>query len=201
MAVKINSVIENKEIVDIEKTYEYEEAECETLDELNAIYITVNDIKGVSDIERALYQYLENQGVRLMTSNEMFSTALINYPDYKSICLESYLLRENNSLERLFSLLHEIGHYLDNKFNHHGDSNEFNVWYGRNFENMELAAWAYGWRLLVALGGEHLKCQFMAEALKCLSTYTKSQKKALVGLQNMDTIVSHYENVCVKYYM
>ena len=197
MTVYVKSVVENSEVVNPTIDSYYLELQGQTLYELEATFLNVEDIENVSDIESKLYAYIQNQGLELLTSDLEYTTALINYPCYQAINLETDLLSEEKSDERLFSLAHELGHYLDVKFNHKGSAISFNEWYRENVHIMELVAWAYGWKVLEALGCTK-KSEFFVLAYKCLRTYTRSNKDALNGLKNMDKIVSNYEQKVKK---
>ena len=192
MTAYVKSVVENSEIVNPIIDSYYLELQGETLHELEATFLSIEDIENVSTIEHKLYAYINNQGLELLTSDLEYTTALINYPCYQAINLETNLLSEEKADERLFSLAHELGHYLDVKFNHNGNAMSFNEWYKDNTEIMELVAWAYGWKVLEALGCTK-KSEFLFLAYNCLHTYTGSYQKVLFGLKNIDKIVSNYE--------
>lgn len=199
MTAYVKSVLENKEIVTLEHDANYFGIHENVLDELEADLLSLEEIENVSNMEQKLYAYLKNQDVMLLSGNIEYTTALVNFPEYKAINLERYLLKREKSTERLFSLSHEIGHYLDMKFNHNGDAINFQSCYEVNCEVMELVAWAYGWKILEALGCT-LKGKFDRLAFECLSSYTKSKQKALYSLMNIEEIVSDYENKIKKEY-
>lgn len=191
----INSVVENKEVVSIERDNDYKFNKFLLKSELNASDLSLCDIENISDIEMKLYEYIENQGLELTSGNEEFTTSFISHPIYKGINIEGYLLKAEKSNERLFSLAHEIGHFLDLKFNHNNDADLFCMWYEENCIAMEVVAWKYGWKVLESLGCD-LKIDYVSLAVDCLSSYTESTEKAINMLMKSNDIVKEYENKC-----
>lgn len=199
MNAYVKSVVENNEVIKFDRNYFYKKARYDTCDVLEAESLNIEEIENISDLEHKLYEYMKNQDIELLTSEQKYTTSLVNYGFYKAINLETYLLKKDKALERLFSLSHEIGHFLDAKFNHYNDDIGFNNCYEKNMETMELVAWSYAWKVLEALGCTY-KYEFMALASECLDSYTENKTKTAYGLMNMDEIVKNYEEVTKKIY-
>lgn len=203
MKAYVNDVLNNEEVVTLVKTNEYFKHQLGTRSYMNAQPLIVENMEGESqllEMEKKLYSYLKNQDVELLISEPKYSTALVNYPDYKAICVELGLVEYDNCEERLCALSHELGHYLDVKFNHRGDAFRFNVVYNASEDNtntMELVAWIYGFEVLKALGYKNTKF-FVKQAVSCLSTYVGNVKKTGEMMKKSWDIVENYENECKK---
>lgn len=194
MTVYTNTIIENTEVVTLKKSDGYYQIRQDVLSEVNAYPITVNDISNVSFAEMKLYEYMFKQGFELIASDEECTTAIVNDIEYKAICLEGYLLDSKHSAERLFSIAHELGHYLDSKFNHENEI-EFSNFYENNMIACEVVAWKYALDILKAIGLEtsNILKPFKALAVNCLGSYTDDIKKAKYLIDHMEEITKVYE--------
>lgn len=203
MEAYVKEVLVNEESVSLAKTSDYVNHQKGTRIYMNAQPLPVDDMEGANDLlemESKIYAYLKKQDVELLASEPKYSTALVNYPDYKAICIEMALLGENEAEERLCALSHELGHYLDVKFNHRGDAFRFNVVYNGSSDNcvtMELVAWVYGLNVLKALGYTNTPF-FVNQMLNCLSTYVGNMERTAKICKNAIEIVSDYEEECKK---
>lgn len=190
----VKSVLENNELIELVKDDYYFELQENVFMEIEATFLDIEEIGNVSTMEHKIYAYLKKQGLELLKSEMKYTTALVNYPCYKAINLETSLLRKENANERLFSLAHELGHYLDVKFNHSNDALCFNIYYNDNMRVMEAVAWAYGWKVLEALGCT-LKDEYFKTACECLDTYIRNMDKTIKVLTHIDLVVEKYENM------
>ena len=192
MTAYVKSVIENTEVVNVLKDVEYMEAREEIFYDLEADVLSLEEIENMSHIEHKIYAYMERQGLELIASDQKYSTALVNHPCYNAINIERHLLTKENANERVFSLAHELGHFLDVKFNQNGSAFAFGEWYRQYTKAAELIAWLYGWEVLEALGCT-LKDEYFKTAKECLNTYVRNMKKVEVLFEKSDEIIVKYE--------
>ena len=200
MNAYVNDVLNNTEKVELVKNGKYYATKNNVQNELMAKNANMKDIENLSDIEKVIFEYLEKQDIEILVSIPKYTTCLVNYPHYKAIALEQYLLQSENAIERVISLSHELGHYLDVKFNHMNDAERFNLVYNDSNDNMitmELVAWIYGYKVLKALGFTEMK-KFRELILECLSSYTRSMEKTVAIIKNSNEIVAEYEKECKK---
>ena len=200
MLAYVEEVMKNEKVVNRVECEEYKRQRKNTYMHMNAIPLQTEYIKDVSEIENKLYAYLKKQGIDLLISEPKYSTALVNFEEYKAICIEDGLFHEGAGEERLVSLSHELGHYLDVKFNHADDAYRFNLVYNQDKSNcitMELVAWIYGRNILKAFGYDNDKF-FIEQMIFCLGTYVGNKEKTIKIIKNWREIVSDYEHECKK---
>ena len=200
MEAYVNEVLNNKKVVTLEKTKNYYLAKHQVSNELGASELDINGIENVSKMEETIYNYLKMQDIELLVSVDKYTTCLVNMPHYKAISLEYHYLDSENDTKRLIALSHELGHYLDVKFNHKNDAERFNIVYNhdeKNMQIMELVAWLYGWNVLVELGFED-KQTFLCEMAECLTSYTGNLNKTKDMMKKANLIVKQYESEMAK---
>lgn len=200
MFAYVEDVINNNEVIKRTECEDYKRQRRNTYIHMNAMPLDEEYVEGVLAIEHRLYEYLRKQGIDLLISEPLYSTSLVNFEQYKAICIEKNLMDEGKAEERMVALSHEIGHYLDVKFNHVGDAFRFNVVYNEcksNTITMELVAWIYGRNILKAFGYENDEF-FIKQMLFCLGTYVGDKEKTVEIVKNWKEIVSDYENECKK---
>ncbi len=200
MLAYVKDVVANDEVIKRTENVEYKQQRKNTYIHMNAMPLIEEYVENVLPVEQMLYNYAKNQGIDLLISEPKYSTALVNFPEYKAICIEKDLIGFDEAEERMVSLSHEIGHYLDVKFNHAGDAYRFNMVYNDDTSNcitMELVAWIYGRNILKALGYENDNF-FIKQMLTCLGTYVGNKEKTVKIAKNWAQIVGDYEEECQK---
>ena len=197
--VYVNDVINNDEVIERVKNDEYKRQQKNTYSHLEAIPLDSVPFEATT-IELILHSYAKNQGLELLMSEPKYSTSLVNFDEYKAIAIEEGLFHEGKEEERLVSLAHELGHYLDVKFNHAGDAFRFNAVYHQdnwNTVRMELVAWIYGRNILKAFGYDNDNF-FIKQMLFCLGTYVGNKEDTVKVIKNWKNVVSEYEQECKK---
>jgi len=200
MLAYVHEVLHSEEKVSRVKGIDYKNNQKNTYAYMNAMPLDVPNLDGLTDMEKKMYDYLKKQDIELLASEPKYSTALVNFPDYKAICIEFDLIDNDKAEERMVSLSHELGHYLDVKFNHAGDAFRFNMVYNSDNSQcitMELVAWIYGFQVLKALGYDNTDF-FVKQMIACLGTYVGNKKKTVEIVKNWEEIVSDYEEECKK---
>lgn len=200
MLAYVKDVMVNDEVVKRVECDEYKQQRKNTYIHMNAMPLSEEFIGNVLPIEQKIYDYLKKQGIDLLISEPKYSTALVNFPEYKAVCIEAGLTDEEHAEERMCALSHELGHYLDVKFNHAGDAFRFNLTYNENDSNcitMELVAWIYGRNILKAFGYENDQF-FIKQMLTCLGTYVGNKERTVKIVKNWAQIVGDYEQECKK---
>lgn len=144
--------------------------------------------KGVSEIEQKLYEYLKAERVMVGKSIKMHCEAFIASENgYLTIIFPIGAEDEEYQLERLIALAHEIGHYLDFKFNYEFNINLFDTRNDRSRKlKKELLAWTYAYDILNALGFSYWD-DFMIKMKISLLTYFKPEEYEMM-YQHIDVI-------------
>lgn len=202
MLAYVKDVIENKNEDKMIHDKFYHMSKQTLTTSLYARTLDVSSIKNVSKEEKAIYDYLEKQDIELLITMLEGSTCLVNAPDYRGLAIEAMLLDEQNSEERLVSLAHELGHYLDVKFNHHNNAMYFNNMYSYSNQHrntMELVAWEYGWNVLEALGYKN-KEYYLNVYTDCLNSYIHKIDVTKNAINNSSELVEKYEKLCKETY-
>lgn len=200
MKAYVNEVLNNKTQVIRQKDNYYNKCKHNVCLELQAQTLDVDTIENLSPIEKAMFDYIKLQGIDTLVSLGKYTTCLVNMEKYKAISLEMTYMDDENATKRLIALSHELGHYLDVKFNHNDDAERFNIVYSHdesNMQVMELVAWMYGWNVLTELGFEDKKT-FLYEMADCLTSYTGNFEKTKNMMKEANEIVERYEKEMAK---
>lgn len=163
--------------------------------------IDFSEIKNVSEIEQKIFNYIENQNIILLVSIDEIYISMLK--DAISITIAEKLLDDCNSLERLVSISHEIGHYIDMKLYHDNDTEKFNMFYGYKESHMiesELIAWVNAEKMLKQFGFTEWE-YFFKLMYECLTTYTNGDSERSKELIKRRYIMDklHYEYIKAFY--
>ena len=177
----------------IEKDYAHYCVENRIMKENMCKLLDVDDLENVSEIEKKLYDYLNTQDITLMvTYSSSCGTCICQGLSYKTIIYSPVLLDEKHSLERVVSLAHEIGHYMDCKHNYNNNPIDFDAMYDKKINLMELVAWKYARDILNVLGFKEWD-YFYTLLNSCLYTYVRNESQLYYSVDNMDELISQYE--------
>lgn len=137
--------------------------------------------KGVSEIEQKLYDYLKAEFIMVGKSKKLKCEGFVSSSDgFSAIVFPIDAEDEEYQLERLIALSHEIGHYLDFKFNY-----DFNVLLFDSNNNRdkklkkELLAWNYAYDILSALGFNQW-IEFIDKMKISLMTYFEFEEQEMM---------------------
>lgn len=134
--------------------------------------------QNVCEIEQKLYDYLEGEkvivGVSLRVPCEAFITS---YKGCTAIVMPTDAEYRKDQVDRLVALAHEIGHYIDFKFNHDFgcesyDSKDDHA----RILSKEVIAWTYAYDILEALGFDKWD-EFLFKMKDALLSYFKDERK------------------------
>lgn len=155
-----------------------------------------SEIENISDAEQKVFEYAKKQDITFLTNIDDVSITMIE--NTIAVTFSKRLLHGCNSLERLISISHEIGHFLDLKLYHNNDTNGFNTFYCSKKSNMiesELIAWMNAEKMLKHFGFTDWE-YFFKLMFECLTTYTDgdtNRSKELIKRRNIiDKIHSEY---------
>ena len=154
-------------------------------DSYNLSKLNIESLHNVSDIEQKIYHYLKNEGVELYVCPSDDSEAFVcTKQGYKAIFLCPKDIEDKNET-RIISLAHEVGHYLDLKFNFNFDASQFTIasMNGKELIKTETIAWENARTILKEMGFNNWD-SFEKELFVSLTTYTESLRDTLNNVTN-----------------
>lgn len=189
--VNVKDFFENAMVVNLKKDTEYYHMQELIIDELQAVELQYESIIK-DEKELKMVKFLEKLGYEILTSELEYSTCVCNNISYKALCIEKYLLTDEKSLERAYSIAHEIGHVIDCKNNFENEV-EFQDYYEKHMNSMETVAWAYATKLLKILGYDVKTDEYIELMIECLTSYFGNAEQVIYALKNINKIVEMHE--------
>lgn len=139
---------------DIEDSFEYEMEKEAVLEWLDAYEVSKEEFIGKDDIEEKLFDFIEKENIKLLISDKSRCEAFFSTGHgYSGIVLKSKMFEVEDNTMRLVTLAHELGHYMDFKWNFQFDSHSF-VKASKEGKELfsEITAWVYAEEMLQYLG-------------------------------------------------
>ena len=154
-------------------SFEAKFAEALAVDNYQLRYVAPSKFKGVNNIEKVLRKYIKSEGMKIYVSGNEESEMFVNAScGYCAIFLVNKDINESSDF-RICAIAHELGHYLDYKYNFNYDSDAFNSYNNTTERSLEAetVAWAYAKDILEILQYDNWD-YFYDTALTALSTYS-----------------------------
>lgn len=152
-------------------TFEVKFAEALAVDDLKLRYVAPSKFKDMTDIEMEMRKYIKREGMKLMISDCGDSEMFVNTASGYSVIVLMEKDVHQNADDRICSLAHEIGHYIDYKHNFDFNSDLFEEFSTDSEEIItETVAWAYAKDMLKVLGYKNWE-YFELIAIESLATY------------------------------
>lgn len=169
-------------------SFEANFSEALAIDNYQLRYVAPSKFNDMTDIERTLRKYIKSEGMKIYVSGNEESEMFVNAScGYCAIFLVNKDIHETSDF-RICALTHELGHYLDYKYNFNYDSDAFNKFNETPHDSLETetVAWAYAKDILEVLGYTNWD-YFYDTAITALSTYALGlshiAKRYLINMQ------------------
>lgn len=175
---------------DIKDSFEHEMERNAILEWIEAREVTKEEFLNKSEIEEKLYDFIEQEGINLLSSDrtrcEMFFST--NH-GYSGIVFKRKTLQSEDSTSRLIALSHELGHYLDFKWNFQFNSHDF-VKASKEGKELfsEITAWVYAEEILESLGFKEWM-EFEETKFSSLMTYACYDADGLEEYLNLENFI------------
>lgn len=141
-------------IREIENKLRYYTEESSIKSYFQAVEVSKEEIEGLSEVEEKLYKFMEKEKMVLLKSNFIGTEAFFSTENnFLGIVARNKVFDEEFSEYREVAFAHELGHYLDFKWNFEFNSNKFIEERNKNTEILsEITAWVYAKDILEETG-------------------------------------------------
>ena len=150
----------------------------------------VSPIEELTEAEKKAFEFLEKNEVDILIGKLASCPMFLNCGNgYHAVMIDRDSAKADNKAFREAALFHEIGHYLDYKYNFKGDFDLFHFDKQETDVPCEIAAWEYGEVLARECGFDNWE-YFDELKIEALLSYTYNDMIALEGwLQKTDEIM------------
>lgn len=135
----------------------------------------------ISDLEKKMIDYLKAEKVLVGMSGQFpCEVAVFGYEGCIAVVVPTEALHDEDRTERICALAHELGHYLNFKFDYDFDILKFESYkHEEKKKEKEVIAWKYAYVILKALGFTDWE-RFLAEMKRALMTYFNFWEEVIV---------------------